>query len=230
MKKIAEFIKLSHLLDRNNFGKYSNLIDEYILKDAKKGYHKCGLKEETVNNHTEIYDTYKEEFAQLKQEYEKALKSKSHSPNTGKLRNATKNIKYVSNAVYLHDLYMTDLINSKPFELKKTKVLFSEMKSRYINRDRFEDHLRSLAMVSRSGWVVLYYCLQTGELHLCPMDLHDTGGPVCKVAIMAVDMWEHAYINDFGIDKDAYIDWCLSRIDWRGVEKRFKKVMKIKLD
>jgi superoxide dismutase len=45
---------------------------------------------------------------------------------------------------------------------------------------------------------------------------------------MVLDMWEHAYYADFGLDKEKYVEWFLSRVDWRNPTKRIKALQRVK--
>jgi Fe-Mn family superoxide dismutase len=49
-----------------------------------------------------------------------------------------------------------------------------------------------------------------------------------SIPILALDMWEHAYYSDFGLDKGAYVDWYLSHLDWRNPRKRIKNILRMK--
>jgi len=68
----------------------------------------------------------------------------------------------------------------------------------------------------------------TKQLYLDVVDLHDQHVIACSLPVLALDMWEHAYYADFGLDKEAYVDWFLSRIDWRNVRNRVKNFQRIK--
>jgi superoxide dismutase, Fe-Mn family len=37
-----------------------------------------------------------------------------------------------------------------------------------------------------------------------------------------MDVWEHAFMLDYGVKRDGYIDAFLKAIDWRQVNSRFE--------
>lgn len=39
--------------------------------------------------------------------------------------------------------------------------------------------------------------------------------------ILVMDVWEHAYLLDYGIDTGGYIKAFLNNVDWNVVSKRF---------
>ena len=65
-------------------------------------------------------------------------------------------------------------------------------------------------------------------IYIDVIDLHEIGVPIFSIPIAALDMWEHAYFADFGLDKEAYVEWWLSKMDWRNPDKRLKNLVKLK--
>jgi len=41
--------------------------------------------------------------------------------------------------------------------------------------------------------------------------------------LLVMDVWEHAYITQFGLDLQKYIDVFLQNIDWSTVSQRMKE-------
>jgi superoxide dismutase len=58
--------------------------------------------------------------------------------------------------------------------------------------------------------------------------MHDSGHIATSLPILAIDLWEHAYCHDFGNNREEYLEWVLTRIDWRKPEKRLRKYLRIK--
>jgi len=51
---------------------------------------------------------------------------------------------------------------------------------------------------------------------------HENAIPVGTVLLLVVDVWEHAYVKDFGATgRGKYVDTVRPLIDWKAVEKRF---------
>ena len=128
-----------------------------------------------------------------------------------------------------HNMYFDDVINCGPYSLEKDTQMSQLLKDFYEGGPRkFKDEIKRLAKVSRNGWVVLNFCTMTKQLYLDVIDLHDQHVVACALPVMALDMWEHAYYSDFGLDKEAYVEWYLSRLDWRNVRKRIKNYQRIR--
>lgn len=232
MSDLKRLLEISDTLDSAGFEKEADYLDTHISKIAKKGFHKSGLKEETVDGHRDLYEGYKGALEAHTKAYKKAGLSSNEkdSPNDGVLRESLKGMTYNSNAVFLHEMYFADVYDSKPYSLEQTKRLWDELKSRYTGiRNKFTTDLKRAAKTPRNGWVLITYCTLTGNILITIADLHDDGVMACGVPIACIDLWEHAYVRDFGNDREAYFDWWLDRMDWRNVEKRFKQLARVKL-
>lgn len=231
MSKIDKLIALADFVDRHGRQDDANLIDDLITKEAKKGYHKCGLKEETVHNHEQLFENYKKAHSSFQKKYKRLFNGTDNkdSPNIGELREIVKGVSHNGNAEFLHEMYIEDAYNSKGYDTSKNAGLKKIMKDTYSgNFKNFSDDIKRMAKVSRNGWVLLSFCFITKQLYLDVIDLHELGTPAHSVPVLALDMWEHAYITDFGLDKDAYVDWFLQRIDWRKVVKRIKNFQRVR--
>jgi Fe-Mn family superoxide dismutase len=78
---------------------------------------------------------------------------------------------------------------------------------------------------SGRGWVVFSIDMLTdGKTRNFLYDVHNQGGMVGSVPLVAADIFEHAYYHKFGPDRAAYLQALVDNIDWSKVEQRFKKM------
>lgn len=226
MEKLMDLlVKIADFLDQSGLEKEANLIDALLIKEGGKK-HKCGLLVETVENHKDLLSSYDKAMKANQKEYKRAMefRASKDGPNTGDLRRVLRELSHNCNAVKLHTMYFEDIIESKPYEFSKTKIA-SEIKKLYgYSSKDFLEHLYKAGRVPRSGWVILSYSSFDGNLYIDIIDLHEIGAHLGSTPLLAIDLWEHAYFADFGNNRDAYMDWVLERIDWRKVDKRYKKV------
>lgn len=85
--------------------------------------------------------------------------------------------------------------------------------------------MKNIAMMRGPGWAILYWdkigqCFQSafvGEQH----QGHFATLPI----ILALDIWEHAYLLDHGAaGKGKYVEAFFKNVNWGVVEKRFEEV------
>ena len=88
-------------------------------------------------------------------------------------------------------------------------------------RREFVGTAQSLA--GRSGWVALTYSRRQKRFsNQIAMD--DTQAAVDAAPVLVLDMYEHAYQMDFGVNATAYIDTFFRNINWDAVMKRIDAV------
>jgi len=64
------------------------------------------------------------------------------------------------------------------------------------------------------GWVVLAYDLEEGRLRNFVCDLHNQGGVWSCIALLIMDVYEHAYFIDYATARKKYIEAYMRNIDW----------------
>ena len=73
------------------------------------------------------------------------------------------------------------------------------------------------------GWVVLYDDTITGGLLYNQwINEHDGGHPAGCQPILIMDVFEHAYMVDYGLKKADYITAFFKNINWKAAESQDK--------
>ncbi len=72
------------------------------------------------------------------------------------------------------------------------------------------------------GWVILYQDEANGWLFNQWISEHDGGHPANCRPILIMDVFEHAYMLDYGLKKVDYIEAFFKNINWDEVEGRMK--------
>jgi len=91
-----------------------------------------------------------------------------------------------------------------------------------------EAHIREVAGSRGIGWVVVYADPSAQTLHTVFVSDHEVGQLAGLPILLALDMWEHAYMVDYvPADKKNYIDAFFANLNWGVVEKRFDEAKKI---
>lgn len=98
------------------------------------------------------------------------------------------------------------------------KKLLSE---KYGSWENFISHFTAVGMSRGIGWTVLYWDPLGKTPHTAWVSDHELGVLAGLPIILAMDMWEHAYMVDYTpAEKGKYIDAFLSNLNWEIVEKR----------
>ncbi len=90
-----------------------------------------------------------------------------------------------------------------------------------------EGHVKEVAGTRGIGWVVVYYDVVAKELHTVFVGDHELGQLAGLPIILALDMWEHAFMVDYvPADKKNYVDAFFANLNWSVVEKRYDDATK----
>ena len=69
----------------------------------------------------------------------------------------------------------------------------------------------------------MMYGIDDGHVHNYVFESHNQNVPVLSIPLLVLDVYEHAYMIDFGIKRAAYLDVFWENVNWDVVEQRIKK-------
>ena len=72
------------------------------------------------------------------------------------------------------------------------------------------------------GWASLVWDPEGKRLFNIWINEHDVGHLAGSVSILVGDVFEHAYMVDYGLKKADYIESFVKAIDWSVAQKRFE--------
>ncbi|MCM8776522.1 MAG: Fe-Mn family superoxide dismutase, partial [Candidatus Omnitrophica bacterium] len=71
------------------------------------------------------------------------------------------------------------------------------------------------------GWVLLTYDTAAIKLYNVWINEHDLGHLSGTIPILVMDVFEHAYMLDYGLKRADYIEAFFRALDWGEVQNRF---------
>ena len=72
------------------------------------------------------------------------------------------------------------------------------------------------------GWVVLYQDEDTGNLFNLWITEHDGGHAAGAKPVLVMDVFEHAFMVDYGLKRADYVQSFWKNVNWATVEGRLK--------
>lgn len=123
------------------------------------------------------------------------------------------------NGMRLHELYFSNLTN-QPMQIGKDSALYEKLWTSFGQFAAWERGFMTIGGMRGIGWVLLTQDVETGQLFNIWMDEHDTGFLIGSMPLLVMDVFEHAYLQDFGLNRTAYVQAFMKAIDWRVVEQR----------
>jgi len=129
---------------------------------------------------------------------------------------------FAANGMILHEVFFTILGgdgNPEGTQIKDAIV------AQWGSWDRFVEEFTATGLAAR-GWAILAFDPSDAKLHIYAADSQNHGGVWGSTPLLPCDVYEHAYVLDFGADRKAYIAAFLQNVDWKRVEERFLAVKK----
>lgn len=208
-----------------NFDLESNLEEGYAPQPKTYQQVTDSLSSKLKTAHKSLYEAYVTQLSEVSAKIDACVKSGTN-PNYSEFRSLKQSESYLINAVYLHELFFSNCFNPNS-ELYQDTLSYIRIQNDWGTFDKWMEEFQACAAASRSGWAILGWNSYLKKLINISVDSHSENIPIGFIPILVVDTWEHAYMADYGLDKDSYVVAMMREIDWDVVEDRFSKIDKI---
>jgi Fe-Mn family superoxide dismutase len=190
----------------------------FTAKDYSKLIGMEGFSNTLLNNHFTLYQGYVTNTNKLADTLAAMLKEgKTAVPEYAELK---RRFGWEFNGMRLHELYFENLGGKGT--LVKSGVLGKMIEASFGSYEAWEQDFRATGAMRGIGWVVLYYDVPSCCLFNVWINEHDVGHLAGCEPIMVMDVFEHAFMIDYGLKRADYIAAFFKNIDWKAAEKRIK--------
>lgn len=190
---------------------------EYQPKDFSHLLGMPGFTEDLLKMHFTLYGGYVKNtnlLIQLLHDYTLEGKDRDYPFQAIKRR-----FGWEFDGMRLHELYFGNLGGRKP--LDRQAALYRLIVRDFGSYDQWKDDFIATGMMRGIGWSILYFDPQADRLFNTWINEHDLGHLAGCELILVMDVWEHAYMPQFGLDRAKYIDVFFKNIAWDEVAARF---------
>ena len=184
----------------------------YTAKDFSHLLGLTGMSDALLNNHITLYQGYVTNTNKLVE----LMKDKE--VGTPEFAELHRRFGWEWNGMRLHELYFGNL--SKDNVVLSARDLQSKIEATWGSYENWEKEFRGMAAMRGIGWVILAYDKTDGKLFNVWINEHDGGLLAGAVPILVMDVFEHAFMLDYGIKRADYINVFMNAIDWKVVEGR----------
>jgi len=208
------------LADGRNVDNQRSMITEYKAKDfseVAKGLK--GISSNQLAQHIGLYEGYvkKTNAAQ------KGLR-KLHTADKAFASTSTRDLSlrqtYSLNGMILHEYYFAGLTAERSVPAGNVADI---LEKEHGGVQKWFQALISLGKAAR-GWVVFGLNLRDGHTHFYVLDAHDMYSPLLVIPLVVLDVYEHAYMIDYGTNRGAYLDAYAQLINWSVVTARINRL------
>ncbi|WAC07558.1 MAG: Fe-Mn family superoxide dismutase [Thermodesulfobacteriota bacterium] len=190
----------------------------YSAKDYSKLIGMEGFSETILKNHFTLYQGYVTNTNKLLETVGQMLKDgKTGTPEFAELK---RRLGWEFNGMRLHEYYFENLGGKT--SPGKSQRLIKELAENFGSYEVWEKDFKATGAMRGIGWVVLYQDQMANKLINFWINEHDVSHPAGCNPLLIMDVFEHAFMLDYGLKRADYIDAFFKNIDWSPVEARIK--------
>jgi len=186
---------------------------KYISNNYAHLFGMSGFSRQLLENHFTLYQGYVDHTNRLPEALSQIDKN-SQIPAFAELK---RRLGWEFNGMRLHEYYFENLGGTEPL---KNCPLQEAMVKEFGSLSAWEMDFRATGALRGIGWAILYRDV-TGELINTWIDQHDTGYLAGCCPILVLDVFEHAFVLDYGLERGEYINAFMNNVDWKIASERY---------
>ncbi len=173
----------------------------------------AGFSDALLDMHFTLYSGYVANTNMLREQMDSA------EAGTATFAELRRRFGWEYNGMRLHELYFGNL--SKDSVSSADAPLLTESIARaYGSVEQWEDIFRACGAMRGIGWVILAHDRDADTLITTWINEHDMGHLAGATPLIVMDVFEHAFITEYGLDRKAYMDAFFAGLDWRVAQDR----------
>lgn len=177
------------------------------------------LSEKQLSEHHDVlYAGYVKKVNEIRSKLQSVDKSTANASYSD-LRELKVEETFALNGVKLHEAYFDNMADKSA---APSGPIADWLKKDFGSVEAWEADVKACGIAAR-GWVVLAFDLESQTLHNIVCDVHNQGGVWNSVALLVLDVYEHAYFVDYATGRKTYLEGFAKHIDWAEVNARIKK-------
>jgi superoxide dismutase, Fe-Mn family len=178
-----------------------------------------GFSNQLLSNHFTLYNGYVTNTNKLIDEFiELEKQGKTGTPQYAEMK---RRFGWEFDGMRLHELYFGNMVKGGS-ALDKGSKFHTNIVELFGSFENWEKVFKSSGVMRGIGWVILYYDPKGNQLLNTWINEHDAGHLASAAPILIMDVFEHAYMTDYGLKRADYIEAFCKAIDWTVVQKRFE--------
>lgn len=167
-----------------------------------------GVTLKMLNEHFKLYEGYVKKTNEIQTKLESADKSEANGVFSyiGELKRQET---FAVNGMKLHEVYFGHLGGDGKPEGELVKMIEKDFGS----LEAWKLEMIATGLAAR-GWAVLAFDFKDNRLHIYGSDAHNVGAVWGAIPVIVLDVYEHAYFIDYGVDRKNYINSFFANLDW----------------
>jgi len=176
-----------------------------------------GFSEKLVADHLKLYQGYVNNVNTLSDKLAALLAGgKERTPEYAELK---RRFGWEFGGMRLHELYFGNLGGSGTPRLDSH--VLKAIKDSFGSYEAWQKDFAATGAMRGIGWAVLYKDKVSGRLFNAWVNEHDGGQLAGCVPLLVMDVFEHAYITDYRLERAKYIEAFMNAVEWEAADRRF---------
>ncbi|HUJ16382.1 MAG TPA: Fe-Mn family superoxide dismutase [Nitrospirota bacterium] len=189
----------------------------YAAKDYAKLVGMQGFSENLLKNHFTLYQGYVTNTNKVLDALDQYAKDgKTATPEFAELK---RRLGWEFNGMRLHEYYFENLGGNGAARDGKAVKKIAENFGSY---ETWEKDFKATGAMRGIGWVALYQDTTANRLINFWINEHDVSHPAGCNPLLIMDVFEHAFMLDYGLKRADYIEAFFKNVNWTAVDARLK--------
>lgn len=191
----------------------------YQAKNFENLIGTSGFSEQLLRNHFTLYQGYVTNTNKLYETLNQMVKDgKAGTPEFAELK---RRFGWEFNGMRLHEYYFENMTKNKK-EIDKDGSFYKKIQEDFGSFENWQKEFKSTGTMRGIGWTVLYFDPVAKRMFNTWINEHDVGHLSGCSIILIMDVFEHAFMIDYGLKRADYIEAFFNAIDWTVVQRRYE--------
>jgi len=190
----------------------------YTAKDYGRLVGMEGFSDTLIKNHFTLYQGYVTNTNKLLDTL--AAMGKEGRIGTPEYAELKRRLGFEFNGMRLHEYYFENLGGKAAPD--KAGKLAKKLEEDFSTYENWERDFKATATMRGIGWTIMYQDSVNGRLINQWINEHETGHLAGAAPILVLDVFEHAFMIDYGLKRADYIESFFKNINWSAAESRLR--------
>ncbi|PIR04086.1 MAG: superoxide dismutase [Candidatus Magasanikbacteria bacterium CG11_big_fil_rev_8_21_14_0_20_39_34] len=192
----------------------------YQAKDFSSLLGTDGFSDNQLNTHFKLYEGYVANTNKVMEKLHTLQTVADFGPEYAEMK---RRFGWEFGGMRLHEYYFENMTSQKK-EFDKGSALAKKLEETFGSLDNAKRDFISTGSLRGIGWAVMTYDKRSDKIFHVWVNEHDLGHLVGTEPLLIMDVFEHAFVFDYGMKRAEYIEAFMNAVNWEEVNKRFDSV------
>jgi Fe-Mn family superoxide dismutase len=189
----------------------------YQARDYSRLLGATGLSDQLLKNHFSLYQGYVSNTNRIRDTLTAMLtEGKTGTPDYAELK---RRFGWEWNGMRLHEYYFDNMVKGGN-PLDANSPLRKKLAEEFGSYENWEKDFKATGTMRGIGWAALYLDPASKRVFNTWINEHDVGHLSGCSLLLIMDVFEHAFMIDYGLKRADYIEAFFKNIDWKVASSR----------